>query len=324
MHWSLADVPRLRDRVAVVTGATSGLGLVTARALARAGATVVLATRDAARTDEVMEGLADDVPGARLSRVDLDLADLASVAAAAHDLRARHPRISLLVNNAGVMNAPRRRTADGFELHLGVNHLGHFALTAQLLAAMDDVLDPRVVTVSSSVARLGRIRFDDPNFDEGLYVSWIAYAQSKLANQVFAVELHRRLRQARSPVASIAAHPGHVATNLSTRGNDLRGGVLARVGNVAFRAMDRLTAQDAEDGALPQLFAATAPVAASGRYYGPAERRGMRGRPTEVPLVPAARDREVGRRLWELSTELTGVTWPFERGGDQPGRDAVA
>lgn len=312
MHWTPTDIGTLHGRVAVVTGATSGLGLETARALVRANATVVIAARNPERAAHVIELLRTDVAGARLSHLHLDLADLDSVARAAAALHDMHARVDILINNAGVMNAPLRRTADGFELHFGVNHLGHFAFTGQMIDMMTDANDPRVVTVSSNAARIGRLRLDDPNWHTGHYNSVRAYGQSKLANQMFAIELHRRLRTARSPIASLAAHPGYAATDLSTTGNGLRGGVIARVGNAVFSLADRVAAQDAAAGALPQLFAATAAVAASGHYYGPAGRLGMKGSPTEVPVLPAARSREGGRRLWDLSSSLTGVVFPFE------------
>lgn len=323
MHWTAADIGNLHGRVAVVTGASSGLGLVTARALARANATVVLATRDPARTDEVLEALRTEVAGARVDHLHLDLADLDSIAAAAVDLHDMVPRVDILVNNAGVMNAPLRRTADGFELQFGVNHLGHFAFTGRMIDMMADANDPRVVTVSSNAARVGRLRFNDPNWESGRYNSWRAYGQSKLANQVFAIELHRRLRAARSPIASLAAHPGYAATNLSTSGNALRGGLVAALGNIAFQVADRLVGQDADEGAEAQLFAATAPVAASGHYYGPEGRFGTRGQVAEVQLAPEARSREDGRRLWELSRALTGVNYPFD-GEVAPRRAGVA
>jgi len=312
MHWTLADIGDLSGRVAVVTGATSGLGLATARALAAARARVVFATRDQDRTENAIAQVRDELPGARLDHVQLDLADLGSIAAAAATLHELVPRLDILVNNAGVMNAPLRRTVDGFELHIGVNHLGHFAFTGQVIDLMADARDPRVVTVSSNIARLGSLRLDDPNWRNGRYNSWRAYAQSKLANQVFAIELHRRLRLARSPIASLAAHPGYAATNLSTKGNRLRGGFIATIGDTVFSLADKVAAQDATDGALPQLFAATAPIAASGHYYGPAGVLGMKGPPTEVPLHAAARSEAEGTKLWELSSTLTGIAFPFD------------
>ncbi len=312
MHWTHADIGNLADRVAVVTGATSGLGLATTRALAGARAQVVLATRDGERTIALMDQLRDEIPGARLDHVLLDLSDLASITDAAASLHDLHPRVDILVNNAGVMNAPLRRTSDGFELHFGVNHLGHFAFTGQIIDMMGDARDPRVVTVSSNAARLGTLRLDDPNWRNGRYNSWRAYGQSKLANQVFAIELHRRLRAARSPIASLAAHPGYAATDLSTKGNRMRGGIIATIGDAVFSLVDRVAGQDAADGALPQLFAATAPIAASGHYYGPSGVMAMKGAPTEVPLLPAARSEHDGQRLWELSSRLTGVAFPFD------------
>lgn len=309
MTWTDTDMPRQRGRVAVVTGATSGLGRATTIALARAGAHVVLATRDPDKTARVIDEIQSALPAASLDHVGLDLADLASVRAAATALHDRHERIDLLINNAGVMNTPQRRTADGFELQFGVNHLGHFALTGSVIDLLGDADDPRVVTVSSGIARVGRIDLDDPNFDRRRYNGWLAYAQSKLANQVFAVELHRRLRAARSPIASLAAHPGFAATNLQSAGPEMRGGLRSRVMKPVNTVMKAVMAQDSTMGALPQLYAATAPTAASGHYYGPDGFLEQRGHPTEVDLLDEARDRELGERLWRLSEHLTGMTW---------------
>jgi NAD(P)-dependent dehydrogenase (short-subunit alcohol dehydrogenase family) len=313
MNWTAKDIPRQRGRVAVVTGATSGLGRATTVALARAGSHVVLATRDADKSRRVMDQVTTALPRATLTHVPLDLADLSSVEAAAADLHDRFERIDLLINNAGVMNTPRRHTVDGFDLQFGVNHLGHFALTHAVIDLLADADDPRVVTVSSAIARMGRIDLDDPNFERRRYNGWVAYAQSKLANQAFAVELHRRLRAARSPIASMAAHPGYATTNLAEAGMDMRGGLLARAVKPVMSVTESVMAQDATAGALPLLYAATAPTAASGHYYGPDGLFQQRGHPTEVELVPAARDRELGARLWRLSEHLTGV------GGDLPG-----
>lgn len=309
MGWTATDMPHLRDRTAVVTGATSGLGRSTAIALARAGAQVVFATRDVDKTNAVMDDIRAALPTADLQHLHLDLSDLSSVKLAAKELHDRHGRIEILVNNAGVMNTPKRHTADGFELQFGVNHLGHFAFTGAIIDLLADAIDPRVVTVSSGLARIGSINLDDPNFESRRYVGWTAYGQSKLANQVFAVELHRRLRVARSPIASMAAHPGFAATNLQTAGSKMRGGLRARIMTPVNLAANAIFAQNSDMGALPQLFAATAPTAASGHYYGPDGLLEQRGHPTEVQLLPEALDRELGTRLWRLSEHLTGFTW---------------
>jgi NAD(P)-dependent dehydrogenase (short-subunit alcohol dehydrogenase family) len=298
--WTADQIPDQSGRVAVVTGANSGLGLITARELARAGATVVLAARDG-KANAALGEIAGAVSDAKLEPRDLDLADLASVRAFAEAVGADHPRIDLLVNNAGVMMPPRSATADGFELQFGTNHLGHFALTGLLLDRLAAADGARVVTVSSLEHRPGRLNFDDLQ-SEGSYSPRGAYQQSKFANAVFGLELDRRLREAGLPVASVLAHPGYSATNLQLSGpTGLMKGIL-RIGN-------QLIAQSAEQGALPQLYAATADGVEGGSFIGPDGFREGRGHPTVVQPVGRARDPETGRRLWEVSEELTGVKY---------------
>jgi len=285
--WTAADLPDLSGRTAVVTGATSGIGRVAARELARAGARVVLAVRDTARGAQVAAGM----PGDTDVRA-LDLTELASVRAFAS---AWDGPLDVLVNNAGVMATPERRTADGFELQIGTNHLGHFALTNLLLDAITD----RVVTVASGAHRMGRIRLDDLNWERGRYERWKAYGQSKLANLLFTLELERRLTAAGSPVRALAAHPGWSATHLQRRTeNRVMDGLMA-VGN-------RLIAQSDESGALPTLYAATQDLP-GGSYVGPDGPGEVRGHPTLVSRSAAATDADTARRLWELSEELTGA-----------------
>lgn len=313
--WTTADIPDLSGRRAVVTGATSGLGLATARELARAGADVVLAVRDLARGTEIVgmlrheltSGAAARVPGELEARA-LDLADLASVRAFAAGWDGP---LDVLVNNAGVMAIPRRVSADGFELQLATNHLGPFALTGLLLPALRAGATPshraRVVTVSSTVHRAGRIDFADLQ-GERRYRRWDAYAQSKLANLLFTFELARRLEAAGMPVGAYAAHPGYAATNLQGVGPRMAGSrILAAVSGAAMSLGNRIFAQSAAMGALPQLYAATAPGLPSGAYVGPDGIAEQRGHPRLVGTAPAARDELVAARLWSVSEDLTGV-----------------
>jgi NAD(P)-dependent dehydrogenase (short-subunit alcohol dehydrogenase family) len=299
--WTTQDIPSQTGRTAVVTGANSGLGFESAKALAEAGASVVLACRDqvkgAAALDRIREGRSD----ADIHLGELDLADLASVRKFAADFSSAHESLDVLVNNAGVMGIPRRQTADGFEMQFGTNHLGHFALTALLLDPLLTRPGSRVVTVSSELARLGGIRFDDLSGDRR-YGKWRAYAQAKLANQLFTLELDRRFSG--RGLLSVAAHPGYAATNLQAVGPAMSGSrVLYKLGDVG----NAVLAQSAAAGALPSLFAATAPTVHSAEYFGPDQLFGMRGHPTLVPFVRAAKDPEAARRLWEVSEELTGV-----------------
>jgi NAD(P)-dependent dehydrogenase (short-subunit alcohol dehydrogenase family) len=294
-RWTAADLPSQEGRVFIITGANSGIGLPTARALGKAGAHVVLAVRDVAKG----ETAAASVPGDREVRR-LDLADLASVRAFAE---AWQGDIDVLVNNAGVMRTPERRTVDGFELQVGTNHLGHFALTNLLLPQLTD----RVVTVSSNAHRGGSISLDDLNWQRRRYQRWGAYQQSKLANLLFTLELERRLTAANSPVRALAAHPGYAATNLQFRSER---GLEDRVMGLS----NRLFAQSDEAGAWPTLFAASQDLPGGG-YVGPDGLAEQRGHPTLVGRTSAASDVEMAKRLWALSEELTGVQFPLAIAG---------
>ncbi len=302
-HWTAADLPDLSGKTIVVTGANSGLGWESARALAGAGAHVVLACRDQDKGRAAEQRIRAAHPRASTELVPLDLASLADIRRAAAALRAAHPRLDVLLNNAGVMALPFRQTADGFEMQFGTNHLGHFALTGLLLEPLLATPGARVVTVSSGFHRLGAIRFDDPNWQRG-YRRWPAYGQSKLANLLFAYELQRRLDAAGADVRSVAAHPGYAATNLQATGPRMQGSALlerlTNVGNALF-------AQSAAQGALPQLYAATAPAVRGGEYYGPDGVGEMWGHPTRVTSNARSLDRDAATRLWALSERLTGV-----------------
>jgi NAD(P)-dependent dehydrogenase (short-subunit alcohol dehydrogenase family) len=287
--WTASNLPNLSGRTVIVTGATSGLGRGTADALAGAGARAVLAVRDTDRGEKV----AAEMDGATEVR-ELDLTDLASVRAFAGDWDGP---IDKLINNAGVMATPFGRTKDGFELQIGTNHLGHFALTGLLIGAVRD----RVVNVASGAHRFGKIDLDDLNWERRRYRRWAAYGQSKLANLLFTLELQRRLNEAGSDVRALAAHPGWTATNLQGHtGSMLQHGFMA-VGN-------RLWAQDEEHGVLPVLYAATQDLPGAS-YVGPDGLGEARGYPTLVGRSSAAQDEATARRLWELSEQLTGVSF---------------
>jgi NAD(P)-dependent dehydrogenase (short-subunit alcohol dehydrogenase family) len=299
--WHAGDIPDLTGRRAIVTGANSGLGFHTALELARHGAEVVMTARDAQKGEDAVRRVRADVPGATVEVAALDLADLGSVASFAAGQDGRP--LDLLVNNAGVMATPFRRTADGFELQLGTNHLGHFALTGHLLPAL--LLRPgaRVVTVSSAVHWMGSVDFANLQ-GEQRYQPWTAYAQSKLANLLFMRELDRRARGAHAQLVSVGAHPGYAATNLQQVGPRMTG---SRRRNLAVTVLNRLFAQSPQRGALPQLYAATAPGVSGGDYFGPRGPGEQWGLPKRVRMSGNARDDATARRLWEVSEQLTGV-----------------
>jgi NAD(P)-dependent dehydrogenase (short-subunit alcohol dehydrogenase family) len=302
-NWRAEDIPDQTGRTAVITGANSGLGLAAARALAAAGADVVLACRNTEKGEAAVASIWAEVPDAALALEQLDLSSLASVCAFAERFTAGHDRLDLLINNAGVMAPPRRETADGFELQLGTNHLGHFALTGYLLGRMQGREDARVVTVSSTAHKVGRISFDNLQ-GERRYFRWSAYAQSKLANVLFARELDKRLRAAGSNVKSLAAHPGYSATNLQSAAPPL-------VDRAVMAVTNHLFGQSPEMGALPQLYAATRPNLDGGLFIGPDGFEEQRGYPKVVSPVKAGRDEATAARLWTVSEELTGVSYDF-------------
>jgi NAD(P)-dependent dehydrogenase (short-subunit alcohol dehydrogenase family) len=295
--WTADQIPDQSGRVAVVTGANSGLGLITARELARAGAHVVMAVRNTDKGDAA----AREIAAASVEVVKLDLGSLDSVRAFAEEWRSRRDGLDLLVNNAGVMAPPRSETADGFELQLGTNHLGHFALTGLLIGAMEGRDDARVVTVSSGAHRMGKIDFDDLNWERS-YSRWRAYGRSKLSNLLFAFELDRRLRARGSTIKSLAAHPGYSATNLQSA-------AAPRLDRLVMVVTNKLMAQSGEMGALPLLYAATQPGLEGGAYVGPDGIGEQRGYPKLVGSSDAARAEAVAERLWSASEELTGISF---------------
>ncbi|WP_182881447.1 oxidoreductase [Microbispora sp. H10949] len=304
-EWNASHIPDQHGRVAVVTGANSGLGLVTATELARHGAHVVMAVRDVAAGERAAEAIRRSAPRAGIEVRELDLASLASVRAFATGMTAGFPAIDLLVNNAGlVLLGPARTTADGFELQLGTNMLGHFALTGLLLGSLGRADAARVVSLSSITHKNARLDFDDLMSRRDFNASR-AYGRSKLATTAFGLELDRRLRAAGSPVVSVVAHPGLSRSNLTPRAWEHRG----RIGRIFARG-GLLVTQPAERGALPQLFAATAPGVRGGQFFGPSGLFETRGRVVEVRPSAHAADPAVGRRLWTAAEDLTGVTYP--------------
>jgi NAD(P)-dependent dehydrogenase (short-subunit alcohol dehydrogenase family) len=295
-RWTTDDVPGQGGRLAVVTGANTGLGFETAQVLAARGASVVLAVRNVEKGKQAAARIAAAAPGATVTVQELDLSSLDSVRAAAAELRAGHPGIDLLICNAGVMYPPKQTTGDGFELQFGTNHLGHFALTGLLLDQMLPVPGSRVVTVSSVGHRMqARINFDDLQWERS-YSRVGAYGQSKLANLMFTYELQRRLSGAGTTIA-VAAHPGFAATELMRH-------------TPAAAVVTPLFSQDAAMGALPVLRAATDPSVLGGQYYGPGGFLGLRGYPKLAASSRRSHDEAVQRRLWAVSEELTGVTFP--------------
>lgn len=297
MAWTVEDIPDQDGRVAVVTGANSGIGYEAAKALAHRGAHVILACRSPERGKQAVERLRDERPRGEVSLRPLDLADLDDVRRFADGVRADHPRLDLLIHNAGVMVPPFSRTKQGFELQFGTNHLGHFALGGHLLPALAASPGSRLVVVYSGVHTFGRVDFDDPNYERRPYRAAMAYAQSKLANVLYATELHRRLG-GRGP-AITAAHPGWTATDLQRTAT-------------AARWLNPLFAMKPADGALPTLRAATDPGARSGSFWGPSGWRELNGPPVPGRIAARGADLDVAARLWALSESATGVryAWP--------------
>lgn len=296
MNWTVENIPDLTDQVAIVTGSTSGLGVETARVLAAKGATVVMAVRDTAKGETAADRIRTRHPDARLEVRALDLADLGSVKAFADGFAAGHDRLDLLVNNAGVMMCPYSQTRDGFEIQMGTNHFGHFALTGHLLPLLKKTDGSRVVSVASIAHRAGRIDFTDINWEKRRYATSRAYGDSKLANLLFTYELARRLARDADGPRVTAAHPGWTATELQRHSG-------------SARFLNRFFAQDSEMGTLPTLRAAFDQEARSGDYYGPSRFLEMNGYPVKVNSNARSRDQDAAAKLWALSEDMTGVRY---------------
>jgi NAD(P)-dependent dehydrogenase (short-subunit alcohol dehydrogenase family) len=301
--WSTADIGDQTGRIALVTGANSGIGYETARALADHGAHVILACRDPEKARQARDKMESELERSSLELVHLDLADLVSVRRAAEEVLSRHARLDVVINNAGVMGTPYRQTADGFELQMATNHLGHFALTGLLLDRIVTTERSRVVTVSSHMHRMGRLRPDDVA-GAAFHNTWVSYGTSKLANLLFTAELSRRLQAAGLPTLAVAAHPGWTRSNLAGSGAALG---TSRLRRKAARAVGTLLGQSTAGGALPVLCAATSSSVGAGHYIGPASLGGLYGPPRLAKPSRRARDLKAASDLWEASEELTGM-----------------
>ena len=309
--WTTNDIPDQTGRVFLITGANSGIGFEATRALVDSGAHVVMACRSRLKAEAAVAQIEAGGAAGSTEIVEMDLADLDSVRSGAEEFLAHHDRLDVLVNNAGLMAIPRRTTEQGLEMQFGVNHLAHFALTAHLLDALASSgtaeRPSRVVTISSQAHRPGKIDFDNLDSSKG-YSKWGAYCRSKLANLLFTRELEARCRIADLPVIAVAAHPGASDTNL---GNEGDGGILSKITEVVQPIVKKLATQSAEMGALPTLRAATDPTAQGGDYYGPDGFGEQKGHPEKVGMSSKATDDAVARRLWDVSLDLAGVSYPF-------------
>lgn len=314
--WTEKDIPDLSGKIALVTGANSGLGFATATSLAARGALVILGCRDAGKAKAAMAAIGATVPSAKLEFLPGDLSDQASVRKAAELLKSRHSRLDIQVNNAGIMTLPYTKTKDGFEMLIGTNYLGHFALTGQLLELTQDTPGARIVTVTSLSERVGKLALDDLNWERTRYSKRGAYARSKLANLVFSLELDRRLRRAGAKAISVAAHPGYAATNIVYGGGQGGEGLRRRIWNLMARMGNALLAQPAERGALSSLHSATAPEIQGGDYIGPDGFIEFSGYPKRVKPSRQAQDPQLAADLWRLSEQLTGVRFLSPTSGD--------
>jgi len=304
--WSADDVPDLSGKTVAITGGNSGIGYEAALVFARRHASVVIACRSVEKGRAAASAITAAHPGAAIEVMELDLASLASVRAFAEAFRGRYRRLEVLCNNAGVMALPYRRTADGFEMQFGTNHLGHFALTGLLMELLLGTAGARVVTVSSGMHHVGSVRFDDLQ-SEHSYGKWRAYGQSKLANLLFAFELQRRADRAGAKLISVGCNPGYIATNLQAAGPKMEGSALMES---LWAWSNRWFAEDGATGALPTLYAATASEVQPGDYIAPIYYGSARGTPHRGKSSARARDAQAAARLWEVSEQLTGVRYP--------------
>ncbi|MBN1131516.1 MAG: SDR family NAD(P)-dependent oxidoreductase [Bacteroidales bacterium] len=306
-RWTAADIPSMKDKVVIITGANSGLGYYTAEALAAKGATVIMACRNIKKGEAARQQIVSSVAGAKLTVYKLDLADLHSVKTFAKAFKDKYSRLDLLINNAGLMAIPYSRTKDGFEMQFGVNHLGHFALTGLLFDILKKTKNSRIVNVSSLAHRMGKIRFRDINWEMG-YKKWKAYGMSKLANLLFTDELSRRLNGDGENITVAAAHPGYADTELQSKGSEMRG---FKLGAKMFRIANKLAAQSGGMGALPILYAATAEDVVQAGFYGPSGFMKIWGYPAPDTPKQDLIDPGIAAKLWELSEALTGVSYNF-------------
>ncbi len=305
--WTHKDIADQQGKVVIVTGGNSGIGFEAGLALAEKNARVILAVRDLDKGEQAAQAIRDRVPAANIIVMRMNLADLSSVRSFSDEFLTNHDRLDVLINNAGVMALPLVRTVDGFEMQFGTNHLGHFALTGLLLPALKATTDSRVVTVSSYVHTSGDIHFDDLQWHKN-YDRWGAYAQSKLANLLFAYELQRCFAASKIKALSVACHPGYSATNLQVVGPQLDGAIFSVW---MMKAANILFAQSQRMGALPTLFAAVSSEVNGCDYIGPTGIGGIRGYPDKVMSNDKSYDQALAKRLWTVSEELTAVVYPF-------------
>ncbi|WP_250655857.1 oxidoreductase [Alkalimarinus coralli] len=304
MKWTTNDIPNLNGKVAIVTGANGGLGLVAAKALASKGCHVVMACRSIEKANAAADEIRQQHPTASVEIITLDLSSLESIKQFSDQIHKRFQAIDILCNNAGVMDIPYRKTTDGFEMQFGTNHLGHFALTGHLLDLIAHTEGARIVTTSSLMHIPGKINFNDLHSEEG-YSGWKAYFQSKLANLLFTFELQRKLKNAGAKAISVASHPGYASTNLQLVGAQMGG---ASMQEKVWKTMNNCVAQSAEMGTLPTLYAATHPNIQGGDYIGP-NVMGWRGYPKKVGASKRAKDADLAAKLWSVSENLTGVAF---------------
>jgi NAD(P)-dependent dehydrogenase (short-subunit alcohol dehydrogenase family) len=292
--WDINNISEQEGRVAIVTGSSSGIGYETARVLANKKATVIIAVRNLEKGKTAANKIREDYKNADINVMELDLASLESVRTFADHFLQNYLRLDLLINNAGVMVPPYSKTKDGFELQMGTNHLGHFALTGLLIDVIQDTQDSRIVTVSSGAHQYGRLDFHDLNWEKRKYKAWRAYGDSKIANLYFTYQLDRKLKEKNLSTLAAASHPGWTATELQRHSG-------------LFSFLNRFFAQDISMGALPTLSAAVGPDVNSGDYFGPSGFKEMKGYPKKVESNELSHDEAIARRLWNVSEELTGV-----------------